>query len=287
MDFTAIDFETANEDLASVCQVGIVRFKSGEVAETYSTLVDPEDYFSSMNIAIHGITERDVKGAPIFPDIYPKIIPFLSDVIVVSHTAFDRVVLQKSAQRYQLPAVTCEWMDSARVVRRAWSKYARSGYGLANVAKDLGIAFEHHDAQEDARAAGLILIRASQELGMDLEAWKKRLRQPLDPVKAAMSKDVKRVSDGDGPLLGERAVFTGALTIPRQRAADLAAVAGCDVDSGVTKRTTLLIVGDQDIKKLRPGEEKSKKHRKAEELIAEGCSIRILQESDFMRIVEA
>jgi DNA polymerase-3 subunit epsilon len=52
----------------------------------------------------------------------------------------------------------------------------------------------------------------------------------------------------------------------------------------VTKKTTLLVVGDQDIKKL-GGNEKSSKHRKAEELIQQGHAIRILCESDFRFLV--
>ncbi|WP_441005098.1 hypothetical protein [Novilysobacter viscosus] len=70
-------------------------------------------------------------------------------------------------------------------------------------------------------------------------------------------------------------MFTGSLTIPRREAADLAARAGCDVAASVTKITTLLIVGDQDISKLN-GKSKSSKHLKAEDLIGQGCSIRLI-----------
>ena len=52
----------------------------------------------------------------------------------------------------------------------------------------------------------------------------------------------------------------------------------------VTKHTTLLVVGDQDIRALN-GHEKSSKHRKAEELMAKGLPIRILTESDFASMV--
>ena len=54
--------------------------------------------------------------------------------------------------------------------------------------------------------------------------------------------------------------------------------------TSVTKHTTMLVVGDQDLRRL-AGHEKSSKHMKAEELIAKGQPIRILGESDFMRIV--
>ena len=78
--------------------------------------------------------------------------------------------------------------------------------------------------------------------------------------------------------------MTGRLGITRREAADLAAAVGCQVASGVTKKTTLLVVGDQDIEKLM-GHERSAKHRKAEEMIATGIAIRILRESDFKELV--
>ncbi len=64
MDFVALDFETANADLSSICQVGLVTFRNGEPAETFSTLVDPEDYFDYINISIHGIDDIKVRGRP-------------------------------------------------------------------------------------------------------------------------------------------------------------------------------------------------------------------------------
>ena len=81
-------------------------------------------------------------------------------------------------------------------------------------------------------------------------------------------------------------VFTGALTMPRREAADIAASIGCDVDAGVTKRTTLLVVGDQDVQRL-AGHKKSSKHRKAEQLIQAGQPIRILRETDFRELARS
>ena len=72
----------------------------------------------------------------------------------------------------------------------------------------------------------------------------------------------------------------------RREATDLAATAGCAVPGSVRKTTTLLVVGDQDIRKL-GGKTKSSKHRKAEQLISEGQPIRVLTESDFRSLVES
>ncbi len=88
----------------------------------------------------------------------------------------------------------------------------------------------------------------------------------------------------DGPLFGNIIVFTGTLSISRQEAAKLATFASCKVEAGVTKHTSLLVVGNQDIRVL-AGAEKSAKHRKAEELIKKGQSIRIIGEGDFKRLI--
>lgn len=280
--FVAIDFETANADLASICQVGAVTFEKGVVLDAWGTLVNPEDYFDWINISIHGIDERKVRKAPTFPSVANALAARVSDQVVVSHTSFDRVALTQALSKYRLENIPCTWLDSARVARRAWSEFARAGYGLDNVCGKLGIDYEAHDALEDARAAGDVLLHAMKETGLDLPGWLTRLEQPIDPETA---KPIAFDGNPDGPLFGEEIVFTGALTLHRREAAALAAKAGCEVAPGVKKSTTLLVVGDQDVRKL-AGHEKSSKHRKAELLISKGQRIRILRESDFLRLVD-
>ena len=64
MNFVAIDVETANADLASICQIGLVTIRAGDTAEKWSTLVDPEDFFDEINIDIHGITGLPSRFTP-------------------------------------------------------------------------------------------------------------------------------------------------------------------------------------------------------------------------------
>jgi DNA polymerase-3 subunit epsilon len=282
MDFVALDFETANPSFSSVCQVGAAVFVDGQLTDTFSSLVDPEDYFHPVNISIHGLDEDAVRGAPAFPEVYRRLSPLLADKVVVCHSSFDRTVMTRSTARFGLQNPSCRWLDSTRVVRRTWPQYAARGYGLANLAADLGIAFTHHDATEDARATGLVLLRALAESGLSIEEWFARIEQPIDLTTAG---PISRAGDPNGILYGEVVVFTGALSLPRREAADLAAAVGCEVDPGVTKRTTLLVVGDQDVSKLADGQTKSAKHLKAEALAAAGAPIRIVGESDFSALV--
>jgi DNA polymerase-3 subunit epsilon len=279
MDFVAIDVETANPDAASICQIGIVAFENGRVKESWQSLVNPEDYFDDFNVSIHGIDERAVKGAPTFPQVFETVRNWLVGAVVASHTPFDRVAVARVVEKYALAPLDCAWLDTAKVVRRTWSEFSQRGYRLANVAARFDIAFTQHNAEEDARAAGEILARAIKETGMTATEWLERARKPIKPSSIAVD------GNPEGHLYGEVVVFTGALTIPRREAAQLAADAGCEVVSSVGKSTTLLVIGDQDIRRL-AGQEKSSKHRRAEELIVKGQTIRILGESDFRRLVE-
>ncbi len=280
-EFAALDVETANPDLASVCQIGVVRFASGTIVGSWQSLLNPDDYFDPLNVSIHGINESTVRNAPRFPEVASDLSTLLNREVVASHSPFDRVAMTRLHAKYALPPIDCIWLDTAAVCRRAWMQFARRGYGLEDIASWCGIEFRHHDAQEDARAAGLILLRAIADSGLSVHDWIARVKQPIDPSGSRTT----RTGSPDGPLAGEVIVFTGALSMPRREAADLAAAAGSDVAGSVTKTTSLLVVGDQDLRKL-AGHQKSSKHRKAERLIAAGEPIRILGESDFLALVE-
>ncbi len=278
MNFVAIDFETANANLSSICQIGIANFKNGRLKNKWESLVNPEEYFDAMNVSIHGIKEVDVKDSPTIPLLYEQIKSLLGPEIVVSHTLFDRTALRQALRKYNLPELSNTWLDSAKVARRVWPEFSHRGYGLKNLAKNLNIAFTHHTAVEDARASGEILICALNKSNISLPEWATEAQRPISPANISIE------GNKEGPLFGEVIVFTGALSIHRNEAAQLAANAGCKVSPNVNKSTTLLVVGDQDIKYL-AGHEKSSKHRKAEELISSGQQIRILGESDFKRLI--
>ena len=280
MEFISIDVETANTDMASICQIGVVKVVNGEVVEEWSTLVNPEEWFDPINISIHGITEEDVKDSPTLPEVFTKLSGLLNDTICVCHTHFDRVSIGKALRKYNLPEIQCRWLDSARVARRTWEECAYSGYGLKNVCNIIGFEFKHHDALEDAKAAAQIILTAMDIKGISLDDWSNRVNQPINPEVS----NVSREGNPEGDLYGEVIVFTGSLYLTRSEAADLAASVGCAVGSGVTKKTTLLVVGDQDITKL-AGKVKSSKHIKAVTLISKGQRLRILTETDFRDIV--
>lgn len=284
VDFVAIDVEIASRDMASICQIGIAGYRDGALMAEWATYIDPETHFDPRNTAIHGIDSATVSGAPRLPDIASDFYACLDDQVVVSHTPFDRIAIEQAMDRYGLRLPNCRWIDTARVARRAWKRFSRKGYGLDNVCAYIGYRFDHHDALEDAKAAGQVMLSAIEYTGLDVAGWLEQVEQRTTPSSSRYPLVVKRAGNPEGTLFGEVVVFTGELSLSRREAADLAAAAGCQVAANVTKKTTLLVVGDQDVRRL-AGHQKSTKHRKAETLAAKGQKIRILIESDFKALV--
>ena len=281
--FVAIDVETANVDMASICQIGVVNYVGGELVEEWKSLINPEDYFDTINIEIHGITEEDVLGSPTFPEVVDRLGSYLNNAVCVSHTHFDRISISRACAKYRLPEFNTIWLDSARVARRTWKEFAWSGYGLVNVCNKFGYTFKNHDALEDAKASAYVLLYAIETTGLSLDLWLKRINQPIDPTRMSSGVAIKREGNPEGQLYGEVLVFTGELEIPRNEAADLAASIGCSVGTGVTKSTTILVVGVLDSNNLKA---KSTKYINAEELIKRGQNIRIINEGDFKELVK-
>lgn len=284
MEFVAIDVETANPDVASICQIGIAKFSNGRLVEEWVSLINPEDFFDYFNVGIHGIDAHDVIDSPTLPEVFEKLEYFLDGNICVCHTHFDRISISKAFSKYSLNTLNIRWLDSARVARRAWEEFAWTGYKLSNVCKKIGYEFRHHDALEDAKASGHVILAAIEKSQIDLDDWLNRVHQPISPELSSQGAAIKRTGNPEGSLYGEVVVFTGALNLPRVDAANFAANAGCTVAQGVTKETTILIVGDQDPTKL-GGKDKSLKHQKAEKLIAQGHNIKIIYESDFQELI--
>ena len=277
MNFLAIDVETANADYSSICQIGITEFENGQVINTWSTLVNPEAYFDPFNTSIHGISAKDVKDAPTFDQVYGELKERLTGKIAVHHMPFDRIAVCRACVEYNLEALVPVWLDSAKIVRRAWEQFAYKGYGLANIAEFLKIEFNHHDALQDAIAAGKVVVEACNANQLTIEDWVEKVCKPIN--QSAIRLD----GNSEGPLYGETLVFTGALSLARKEAATIAANLGCNVGNSVTNKTTILVVGTQDSIKL-AGYEKSSKHRKTEDLIQKGVSIKILSEKDFIEM---
>lgn len=195
--FAVIDVETSNKVRGSICQVGIATFEDGELTGSRDWLVHPRTTFNAEISRIHGITLDRVRNAPPWADVYPEVRDALGDRLVVSYTLFDYQAMLAACERVGVIPHPHRWLDATSVVRSVWTDVARRGFGLRPMAERLGIALRHHDAAEDARAAGLVLIEAVRASGLPLDHWAGRHSIVLEPGSAW------RVEKFQPPIEGE------------------------------------------------------------------------------------
>jgi DNA polymerase-3 subunit epsilon len=279
--FLALDVETANADRASICQLGIAGFNGRRLVTEWKSLVDPQDEFDPFNVSVHGIDVEAVRGAPTFEQLAANLRELLTGAVVVCHTHFDRGAITRAFAKVGQAEPDCAWLDSAMVARRTWPDVARGGYGLQDLCTRIGYSYQAHDALEDAKAAAVVLLAALDESGMGLEAWRQRLEEARHCAHAKVTAE----GNPNGPIRGEVLVFTGTLSLSRRDAAEMAASIGCAVAAGVTRNTTMLIVGDLEARLPNLQGGKSSKQKKAEQLRAAGQHIDILSETDFVELV--
>lgn len=167
MDFSVIDVETANSRPASICQVGIACFCDGVLSETWGELVNPEDSFLPFHTKIHGIGPQDVASARTWPELRPKIRSLLEDSTIASYTYFDRAATGSADARYGLPPIpVVDWVDTCKIARQVWPYLA--SYRLTSLAQHFRLTCRAHNAIDDARCAGQVLLLAAQASALDL-----------------------------------------------------------------------------------------------------------------------
>lgn len=159
MDFTAIDFETANHHKTSACSIGITEVTGGKIQKTSHYFIRPyPDYFSNSNIAVHGIYAQDVEDAPTFDRLWPVIREKLDGRIVAAHfAAFDMGVLTAALDHYAIPYPQMDVLCSCLMARAAYPQLAN--HKLNNVCTYLDIPLDHHRADSDAAGSAGIINR--------------------------------------------------------------------------------------------------------------------------------
>lgn len=187
IDFTAIDFETANTHASSACSVGLVKVRDGRVVDRASWFIRPpveHSEFLPFNIRIHGITPDDVTDAPVWADQLPQMVDFIAGDITVAHSAqFDMGVIANACSVSVTPTPKIKYLCSLKVARKT---YDLASYRLTSAAAAAGFGeFQHHDALADSEACAAIIVDAAKRHGTDtIEELAKLTKVRLATLKA-------------------------------------------------------------------------------------------------------
>ena len=156
-DFAAIDFETANNERTSVCSVGVVIVRGGEIVDEFYSLIQPEpNYYNYWCSQVHGLTREDTEEAPVFPEVWKQIEPKIAGLPLVAHNkAFDESCLKAVFRCYQMDYPDYEFLCTCVASRKAFPQ--AENYQLHTISKLCGYQLEnHHHALADAEACAWI-----------------------------------------------------------------------------------------------------------------------------------
>ena len=257
LSFLAIDFETANPDQASVCQVGVAKVVNGAIVESTSWLVKPPTGVHSFEprfIRIHGITPKHVRRSGISWEESLQRIHHLADnlPLVAHNVSFDRTVYRRASERVGVTVPPTTWFDTLVISRRF---IPAQNHRLPTVATALSLPdFQHHQAEADAITCARIAIDLSQrhQLYTISALWDRpSRRRSYFPARRFTRvgdlPDPNPLADPKHPLYGHHVVITGDLHgFSRDDFLIKVAELGAKPQLNVTKKTTMLVVADHD-----------------------------------------
>lgn len=160
-DFAAIDFETANQHRSSVCSVGVVVVRGGEITDRMYSLIYPRpDFFTYWNTRVHGLTMQDVEDALPFPDVWARIAPRIEGLPLVAHNSpFDEGCLKAVFNEYKMDYPGYQFHCTCRAARRLL-RNTLPNHQLHTVAEYCGYDLSrHHHALADAEACAAIALK--------------------------------------------------------------------------------------------------------------------------------
>ncbi|HHV10242.1 MAG TPA: PolC-type DNA polymerase III [Clostridiales bacterium] len=158
--FVVFDIETTgfSQNKDRIIEIGAVKVINGQVADKYSTFINPEVPIPYEIEQLTHINDDMVIGAPKIEEILPQFLEFCGGCSLVAHNAsFDVGFIQKNAEH--LGIETCfTVIDTVGLARILLPDLSR--YKLNTVAKALGVSLEnHHRAVDDAGATSEIFIK--------------------------------------------------------------------------------------------------------------------------------
>jgi DNA polymerase-3 subunit epsilon len=159
-DFAAIDFETANDQLSSVCSIGVVIVLNGVITDRFYSLIQPEpNYYSYGNSLIHGLTNEDTDSAVVFPYVWKEVEALIRKLPLVAHNkGFDESCLKAVFRTYQMDYPEYRFYCTLQASKKQL-KYLPN-HQLQTVAEDCGyILTNHHNALADAEACAEIALQ--------------------------------------------------------------------------------------------------------------------------------
>ena len=273
--FVSIDFELMTPELTSACAVGLVKVVDNVILQKFYSLIKPiSDDRTERNTFVHGISDEMVEHAPTWGELFPLIEDFFESRFIACHQeSTDINILSRINSYYGISIGSYQIIDT----------YALTGQSLSDACSRMGIDMGvHHDALCDASACAELTLAFSgvkvvkptyvkiSKSGQEARKLESDTKQPLA---------ASEVENPNTPFFLKKVVITGLLdSFPiREELASLLKRYGADINTSISRKTDIVIVGDG----CGPS-----KMKKITELKTQGIDIHVMYEPEFLEIIE-
>lgn len=148
--YCVLDLETTGFAFRTekITEIGIMKIKNGEVLDEFSCFVNPEKPIPQRVVEVTNITDEMVKDAETIDKVFPKMMDFIGDSVLVAHNAdFDIGFLKYNASELGY-TLNNTYLDTLRLAKELFPDYKK--YKLGIIAENLGIKVEvAHRALDD------------------------------------------------------------------------------------------------------------------------------------------
>jgi DNA polymerase-3 subunit epsilon len=208
--FIALDLETSGKYPldAEICEMAAVKWRAGEIVDTYQALIKPTNRMSDFVISIHNITNEMVENAPPIKDKIAEFHKFIGDGYIIAHHApFDMGFLAWDFESAFLPLPTRPALCTSLLSRQILTNVAN--HRLATLAKHFNIdAGAAHRALDDAKTCLQVALKCFEKLGDEA-----KVKDIFDIQHTALTWDKFSIS-----ALTEKAVMANLVRALRDRA---------------------------------------------------------------------
>jgi DNA polymerase III epsilon subunit family exonuclease len=169
--YVVVDLETTGlrPGSSQICEIGAVKVVGFEIVDEFETLVDPRVALSPTITAITGLTNGQLRGAPVPRVAVSRFLSFAGDAVLVAHNArFDLAFLDRETELLTGSRLAAPVVDTVSLARRVLAgRVPRAS--LAQLSYFFGTSVQPcHRALPDAQATAevlLALIGLAQERG--------------------------------------------------------------------------------------------------------------------------
>ncbi|MFC5589137.1 PolC-type DNA polymerase III [Sporosarcina soli] len=156
-DYIVLDFETTGFRAGAdrIIQIGAIKYADHEVAEMFTTFINPLRHIPLSVTRLTGISNEMVESAPVIEEKIHELIDFIGELPIIAHNAsFDMGFLYalENIEGVEIPAYTV--IDTVKLARKKITQ--STDHRLTTLTNYLQLEHDAHDAIGDCLATAAI-----------------------------------------------------------------------------------------------------------------------------------